>query len=346
MKILHTSDWHIGKNLHKIDLSDDLGLFFNWMVDQIKSQEIDILLVSGDIFDQANPSQASFQLYYNLLKRLLPLNIKMVVTGGNHDSAAALNAPKQILQALDIHVVGGAPKDLKDLFFRFEKEGETLVVAAVPFLKDKDIRKSVAGESYKDKLDEIKNGLKTYFQKVNEYYESNYNMDPLVIMGHMYAHGGEISDAMRDVQIGNQAGIEASIFGENPRYVALGHIHKPYKLSGPLEAHYSGSPIPLSFSERSDLKRVNILEFKGGSITVKYQSVPSFRKLKLIRGNFEQVKDSLKDYEVKEILPTLIEIDVIEEREDLDMIQKMEQFEELIEGKDIIIAKKKITIFK
>src|SRR5690625_5906363 len=101
MKVLHTSDWHIGKQLHKFDLSEDLQLFFDWLFSVIESEKIDLLLVSGDIFDQANPSQAAFKQYYDFLKRLLPLRCKIILTGGNHDSAAVLNAPKELLKSFD-----------------------------------------------------------------------------------------------------------------------------------------------------------------------------------------------------------------------------------------------------
>src|SRR5690606_36976975 len=116
MKILHTSDWHIGKQLHKYDLSEDLNYFFNWLVNFIKTEKIDVLLVSGDIFDQANPSQAAFKQYYDLLKKLINRDCKIILTGGNHDSAAVLNAPKELLEAFDISVFGGAIENSSEMF--------------------------------------------------------------------------------------------------------------------------------------------------------------------------------------------------------------------------------------
>ncbi|CAN0591360.1 unnamed protein product, partial [Ectocarpus sp. 12 AP-2014] len=183
MKILHTSDWHIGKQLHKYDLVDDLNLFFEWLIVYIKTNGVAVLLVSGDVFDQANPSQAAFKQYYDVLRKLVQLDCKLIITGGNHDSAAVLNAPKELLKAFDISVIGGATEHISDMFIEVDKNGERLVVAAVPFLKDRDIRKSVAGETYATKIEQIKSGLQTYFSNINTHYQSNHSDAFFVVMG-------------------------------------------------------------------------------------------------------------------------------------------------------------------
>ena len=105
MKILHTADWHIGKQLLKVDFSEDMDLFFDWLINCIKDNNINVLLMSGDLFDQANPSQAAMKQYYSFLKQLLPLQCKVILTGGNHDSPYVINAPKELLEILEIKVV-------------------------------------------------------------------------------------------------------------------------------------------------------------------------------------------------------------------------------------------------
>ena len=102
IKILHTADWHIGKQLLKVDFSDDMDLFFEWLIKTIKDNNINVLLMSGDLFDQANPSQAAMKQYYSFLKQLLPLKCKVILTGGNHDSPHVINAPKELLEILEI----------------------------------------------------------------------------------------------------------------------------------------------------------------------------------------------------------------------------------------------------
>ena len=112
MKILHTADWHIGKILHRQSLYDDISYFFDWLVQRITDEKIDLLLVSGDIFDLANPSNMDTKLYYQTLYRLSKTNVKVIITGGNHDSISLLDAPSSLLDVLDITVVGGAKDDI------------------------------------------------------------------------------------------------------------------------------------------------------------------------------------------------------------------------------------------
>ncbi len=327
MKILHTSDWHIGKQLHKYDLSTDLDLFFAWMIDYIKDRNIDVLLVSGDIFDQANPSQAAYKQYYDLLKSLISLDCKIILTGGNHDSAAVLNAPRELLRAFDISVVGGATEDLSEMFIEVEESGEKLIVAAVPFLKDRDIRKSVAGETYATKIEQIKSGLEAYFSDINQHYKDNFSGEPFIVMGHLYVQGSTLSDSERDIQIGNQAGVEAYMFEEVPHYVALGHIHKPQVISQTHNIHYCGSPVALSFSERKDQKQINVITIKDQAITdVEIVPVPKYRNLITYEGALEEVIGKLEAYSEETTLKSLAEIIINEKVESIERRQAFEEF--------------------
>ncbi|MGC1632512.1 MAG: exonuclease subunit SbcD [Gelidibacter sp.] len=328
MKILHTSDWHIGKQLHKFELNEDLDLFFEWLIAYITSENIDVLLVSGDIFDQANPSQAAYKQYYDVLKQLINLDCKIILTGGNHDSASVLNAPAELLKAFDISVIGGATDDLDDMFIRIEKDNEKLVVAAIPFLKDRDIRKSVAGESYATKIEQIKFGLQTYFSEINSHYKEHHNDGVFIVMGHLYVQGSELSESERDIQIGNQAGVEAHMFEYIPHYVALGHIHKPQVISVEQNIHYCGSPIPLSFSEKEDSKQINVITVQNNQISqVDIVSIPKHRNLITFEGNLQEVEDKIKAYSEGTRLMSLAEIIVNEAAES---IEKLQNFEELI----------------
>lgn len=325
MKILHTSDWHIGKQLHKYDLSEDIDLFFTWLIAYIKSENIDVLLVSGDIFDQANPSQAAYKQYYDLLKRLINLDCKIILTGGNHDSAAVLNAPAELLKAFDISVIGGATEEITEMFVSVEKNNEKIVVAAIPFLKDRDVRKSVAGETYATKIEQIKSGLRNYFTNINTHYSANHTDEVFILMGHLYVQGSEISDSEREIQIGNQAGVEAHMFGGIPHYVALGHIHKPQVVSHEQNIHYCGSPIPLSFSEKEDCKQVNVISIENNRIAnVQIVPIPKYRNLVTFEGNLQEVENKLNAYSEETALTSLAEIIVNEETESLERRQAFE----------------------
>lgn len=342
MKILHTSDWHIGKQLHKIDLAPDLELFFQWLQNTIKEEHIDLLLVSGDVFDQANPSQASLTQYYNFLKRMIGTDCRILITGGNHDSASVLNAPKEILGFLNIDVIGGAPDTLEELFLSYCKGEEQVVVAGVPFLRDKDIRKSVAGETYSDKIEQIKAGIQTYFSAINAHYNQNFKGHCFIVMGHLFVQGAQISESMRDIQIGNQASVKGTVFGEEPDYVALGHIHKPYAVSHSKNVHYSGSPICLSFSEKEEIKQVNIISVQGKDLGVKIVPIPKFRNLVVFQGTLEEVKIQLKDYNEGTQLVSLAEIIVNEPNENVQIRRDLDELLETYTNAHLIIIKSKL----
>ena len=346
MKILHTSDWHIGKQLHKYDLSPDLELFFVWLINYIKIENIDVLLVSGDIFDQANPSQAAYKLYYDLLKKLISLDCKIILTGGNHDSSAVLNAPAELLKAFDISVIGGATEEMSEMFVTHEKNNEKLVVAAIPFLKDRDIRKSVAGETYATKIEQIKSGLRTYFTNVNDYYSANHKDQVFILMGHLYVQGSEVSESERDIQIGNQAGVEANMFGEIPDYVALGHIHKPQVISRENNIHYCGSPIPLSFSEKEDCKQINVITVENTEITkVEIVPIPKYRNLVSFEGSLLEVQNKLNAYSEETTLISLAEIIINEESESLETRQAFEALTNSEPNPNLAIVKSRL-VFK
>lgn len=343
MKILHTSDWHIGKHLHKIDLSPDLELFFDWLLAKINEEQIDVLLVSGDVFDQANPSQASLKQYYNFLKRMIGTDCNIIITGGNHDSASVLNAPKEILGFLNIDVVGGAPENISDLFYNYRKGEEQVVIAGVPFLRDKDIRKAVAGESYSDKIEQIREGIKAYFSAINTHYTQHYQGLCFIVMGHLYVQGAHVSESMRDIQIGNQASVKGTIFGEEPDYVALGHIHKPYAVSALKNVHYSGSPVCLSFSEKEEVKQVNIISVAGKHLEVDIVPIPKFRNLVSFQGTLEEVKTQLANYVQSGQLVSLAEIIINEPDENVQIRQDLETLLDTHDTPDLNIIKTKLN---
>jgi exonuclease SbcD len=341
IKILHTSDWHIGKELHKVDLAEDMERFFTWIIDFIGKNQVDVLLMSGDLFDQANPTQAAMKQYYAFLEKMIPLECHIILTGGNHDSPAVLNAPKDLLQLLKIDVVGGAPGTVDELFVEYHKDNQSVVIAAVPFLRDRDIRKSSPGETYNDKIEQIREGLKSYFENVNAYYKANFDGMPFVIMGHLYAQGASVSDSERDIQIGNQAGVDSSIFGDQANYVALGHIHKPQEVGHP-NIRYSGSPIPLSFSEKNDQKEMVLLEFEAGKMSQTRIDVPMSRKLVLFEDTLENIRQKLTEYTTDSPLTDLAEIIVREKEFSLITMEGLEQLRTEANVPGLHIVKSKV----
>ncbi|TRO66852.1 exonuclease subunit SbcD [Christiangramia sabulilitoris] len=342
MKILHTADWHIGKKLHKHELSEDFDLFINWLIEYIRAERIDVLLISGDIFDLANPSSEARKQYYQALIKLQKLNCKIIATGGNHDSPAMLNAPGDLMRALDMDVIGGLPEKLDDCIIPvLNKNGEKeLIVAAIPYLRDADLRSGICASTYDDRLSAIREGIKEIFHKASEICAEKHPELPVIAMGHLFTAGSETSESERDIQIGNQAAFNALQFGEYFRYIALGHIHKPQKVSANIPVYYSGSPLPLSFSERKDDKRVLVIDTDHGWEPESI-AVPVFRKLIRISGTLSEIQLKLDDLVPTSALDSLIEIDLIEEQYDAQKIYALDQFVNNFEKPGFVIVKQR-----
>jgi exonuclease SbcD len=343
MKILHTADWHLGKKLHKHDLAPDHQLYINWLENYIRENQVEVLLISGDVFDLANPSSEARALYYDALVRINRLGCTTIITGGNHDSPSVLNAPKDVLKALNIHVVGGLPNELADVLIPLPNANKPeVVVAAIPFLRDSDLRQMNEGESYDDRIEAVRMGIEHTYTQVAELAKKKYANIPCLALGHLYAAGVSTSDSEREIQIGNQAKFEASSFGEYYNYVALGHIHKPQQVSATIPTYYSGSPIPLSFSERKDDKRMLLIDTQKG-FEPENMPVPNFRLLKRISGTLNEVRAGLNEFHHTGALPALLELDVIEDDYNTETIYALDRLVFEYENENAQIVKHRIT---
>jgi len=264
--------------------------------------------LQGDIFDIGNPPNYARRMYYQFLINLRQTSCRhVVITGGNHDSPSMLNAPKDLLQALNVNVVGEATENIADEIIELrDQEGNIeAVVAAVPFLRDKDIRLSVAGESSLERVDRIKEGLRNHYtlagQAVEQYQDLNV---PIIATGHLYAKGAEAGDRQDNIYLGNRENIEAREFPAVFDYVALGHLHRAQIVGQDYRVQYSGSLIPLSFSEIEDRKVVKVIDFEKRKMRAGVKDIPvkECRKIRKLSGSLEKVQKQL-DQLAKEIKP-------------------------------------------
>lgn len=350
MKILHTADWHIGKVLHKHSLVPEMEMFLEWLIEYIKSQKIDVLLVSGDIFDVANPSVKDRGVYYRFLSRLIGSNTQVIITGGNHDSVGLIDAPNEILKHINISVVGGAKKELKDeLIEVYDRDGKiSLIVAAVPFLRDRDLRNLYSDLEFENRTEALRFGIAEHYQKLSDLCIELYPEIPSIAMGHLYAKGVTTSESERDIHIGNAAAIDSAIFSDSFEYVALGHIHRPQIVGGNPMIRYSGSPIALSFSEKEDQKCVLVTELKNSKFSLpEVVFVPKKRQLKKVSGNFEEVKNKLENYTPDFELESLVEIEIVEEEFSAVLLSNVEQLiSEYASNAKFTILKSKTSFLK
>ncbi|GAB7015087.1 exonuclease SbcCD subunit D C-terminal domain-containing protein [Methanogenium cariaci] len=279
--------------------------FLDWLAGVIERESVDLLLVTGDIFDNGSPSATSQSLYYRFLTAAAAAGCRhIIITAGNHDSPAFLEAPREILEPLNIHIVGKAGAGHPGGTFLLDRpDGKPeCIVAAVPYLRDRDIRHSTPGISIDEKALQIRKGVQSIYQ---EAWEAACIMQPedrprvpVIVTGHLFAAGGKTieGDGVRDQVAGFIERVGADVFPAEAAYVALGHLHVPQKVAGIDTIRYPGSPIPVGFGEAEQQKEVIIVTTAPGiPAVVRSVPVPRFRHLTTIRGDLPAISDRINE---------------------------------------------------
>jgi len=303
LRVLHTSDWHLGRQLYGQKRYEEFEAFLQWMLVQIREQAVDLLLIAGDIFDTTTPSNRAQSLYYRFLDGVARSPCRhVVIIGGNHDSPSLLDAPAQLLKALDVHVVGAArenPEDEVVLLRNPEGEPEA-IICAVPYLRDRDIRRAEAGESLEDKDRKLVAGIREHYAQVcvaAEQLRSRLATEiPLIGMGHLFAAGGKTldGDGVRDLYVGSLAQLGVDAFPDCLDYVALGHLHVPQAVAGREHIRYSGSPLAMGFGEAHQQKSLCLIDFQGRTPALQLQAIPCFQRLERISGDQKTLEAALE----------------------------------------------------
>ncbi|MGR5148782.1 exonuclease SbcCD subunit D C-terminal domain-containing protein [Photobacterium alginatilyticum] len=313
MKILHTSDWHLGHQLHGYSRDYEHQAFLDWLADTLEQQQIDALLVAGDIFDTANPPASAWRMLYRFMARLAKTmpQLNVVMIGGNHDSPSKLDAPHELLKAFDLHMVGGIHRgedgqlDHQRMLVPISnKSGEqTAWVLAVPFLRSADLRT----DDLSEEDDRLIKGVETLYAEITQVArEQKSSEQALIGMGHAFMASGKLSEmSERRVLGGNQHALPASIFADDISYVALGHLHLAQRVAKKEHVRYSGSPLPLSMSERDYKHQVVVVELDGDQVAgIEPITIPrTVDMLKVPRSPapLEQVLEELEALEVDDL---------------------------------------------
>ena len=323
-RFLHTADWHLGKLLNGKSRHLEHFSFLNWLLGAIEEHSVDAVLLAGDVFDSSNPPQHSVKLYYDFVSKL-PGKCDFVVIAGNHDSPAFVDSPKQVLSALNTHVVGQMPSDpQKRIIYLPNEENSKVAIAAVPFLRDRDIRIGRAGEDVAQIRKNVAEGIQRVYLETAAVLEKDANT-PAIAMGHLTVLGGKSSDSERDIHIGGLGSVSTQVFSEVFRYVALGHLHKPQCPGGDQRVHYSGSPIPLSFSECNDKKEVKIVDLNDGDLKTYSLPVPQQRRLYQIKTKVQDLEASIEQFELKEsVEEAWVEIVITDESFESDILDRVQ----------------------
>ena len=297
MKIIHTSDWHLGQNFMGKSRIEEHEAFLSWLLNVIREKQIEVLLVSGDIFDTGTPPNYALELYYNFLKELSTIKtlITTIITAGNHDSVSTLKAPKQLLEVLNIKVITSGDEDENVIIPIYKNQDLESIICAVPYLKDSVIRQSLSGQTINEKEKLANSGIKAYYENCySKAIELKQDKNiPIIAMGHLTTVGSRSSQSERDIYIGGTIDIGGDYLAGMFDYVALGHLHINQIVGNNEHIRYSGSPIPLSFSESKNTQKVNLVSFTQNEMTIEEIEVPLSRKLVVIKGNYETIKNEL-----------------------------------------------------
>ncbi len=295
MKILHSADWHLGARLYGQSREAEHRQFLRWLLDFINKEAIDGLIIAGDVFDSQNPSLAAQSLYYEFLGQLVHSPCRQtLIIGGNHDNPSFLNLPAGLLQALAIEVVASEPRLLT---FKDRNQRAAAIVAAVPYLRERQLRTISLEESPEAAERDLVEKIIACYADLGRRAEALRAGRPLPIIGtgHLFCAGATVAEdePVRDLYVGKLGLVPAAAFPRCFDYVALGHIHRPQRLTAPMPVHYCGAPLPLSFSEAEQAKQLMLLEIDGPQLTVTPREIPNFQPLQVIKGDGASLKEQI-----------------------------------------------------
>jgi exonuclease SbcD len=303
MKLLHTSDWHLGQSFFTKSRKDEHQAFINWLLMQVEQQQVDAVIIAGDIFDTGTPPSYAREMYNQFVVDMQQLNCVLVVLGGNHDSVSTLNESKQILACLNTFVVASTGISIDEQVITIpDKLGQPgAILCAVPFIRARDVLQSTAGETGLQKRQALGDAIKQHYQTLYQIAltkKQDSGLDlPIIATGHLTALGVSQSESVRDIYIGTLDGFAADGFPPVD-YIALGHIHKPQIVAKSEHIRYCGSPIPLSFDELGTQKQVMLVEFTGAQrSSLTPIDIPIFQPMQVIKGDLADITAELQAFE-------------------------------------------------
>ncbi|MBM1202845.1 exonuclease SbcCD subunit D C-terminal domain-containing protein [Pseudomonas fragi] len=280
MRLFHTSDWHLGQNLHGQDRDFEHACFLTWLLAQLASEQPDVLLIAGDIFDTVNPPVKAQERLYDFIVSAHEQQPKLtiVMIAGNHDSGSRIELPGPLMRRLRTHALGrvlwldDGQLDAERLLIPLpDAKGKISAwCLALPFLRPAEVTGAHLGDDYLRGIGQVHEWL---IEAANAKRKKG---QALIAISHAHMAGGSVSeDSERSLIIGNAEALPASLFGPDISYVALGHLHKPQRVNGEERIRYCGSPIPLSFSEIGYQHQILDVTLKGETlVSVESRLIP------------------------------------------------------------------------
>ena len=307
MRILHTSDWHLGQHFMGKSRQAEHQALIDWLLVQVDAHAVDAVLIAGDIFDTGAPPSYARELYSHLVVRLHRAGVALLLLGGNHDSVATLGESRALLAVLNTTVVGAVGDAADHVVVLPQRGGDGgihepgCIVCAVPFIRPRDVWQSQAGQSAQDKQQSLQAALQAYYQAVvdagrarqAQLQQTLGRVVPLIATGHLTTVGASSNDSVREIYVGSLDAFPTAAFPPVD-YIALGHIHQPQKVGGLHHIRYCGSPIALGFDEAKQQKEVLLVDLDAtGLAAVTPLPVPRFQALIAVSGNLAALPQAI-----------------------------------------------------
>jgi exonuclease SbcD len=300
MRILHTSDWHLGQHFMGKTRQAEHQAFCAWLIEQVREQAVDAVLIAGDIFDTGAPPSYAREQYNRFIVELRATGCELVVLGGNHDSVAMLGESKTLLAQLGTRVIPCVCEQLDEqLLVLHQRDGSPgAILCGIPFIRPRDVLLSQAGQSAQDKQQSLQQAIQQHYQNLYALSEARRaelgGELPIIATGHLTTVGASASDSVREIYVGSLEAFPTSAFPP-AAYIALGHIHRPQKVGGLEHIRYCGSPIALSFDEARQQKEVLLVELNGSGLrSIQPLPVPRFQPLLSLRGSLKELEVLIK----------------------------------------------------
>ena len=298
MRILHTSDWHLGQHFMGKSRQAEHQALIAWLLLQVQDHAVDAVLIAGDLFDTGAPPSYARELYNQLVVRLHEAGVALLLLGGNHDSVATLGESRDMLACLNATVVAAIDAPADQLVVLPLRGGEAgCIVCAVPFIRPRDVLQSQAGQSAQDKQQSMQAAIQAYYLAVyeaallrqTELTQTLGRKLPLLATGHLTTVGASSNESVREIYVGSLEAFPTAAFPPVD-YVALGHIHKPQQVGGLAHIRYCGSPIPLGFDEAKQQKEMLLVDLSADGLAgVTVLPVPRFQPLLSVSGNLAEL---------------------------------------------------------
>lgn len=348
MRLIHTSDWHLGQYFFTKSRAAEHQAFLRWLIEQVEQQQVDALIVAGDLFDTGSPPSYARELYNRFVVELQRTGCQLVILGGNHDSVATLNESRELLSCLNTTVIANAQTAVEQqILVLKQRNGQPgAVLCAAPFLRPRDLLTSRAGESGTQKQQALQEAIAEHYHHL--YQAACARRDalglplPIVATGHLTTVGVTTSDSVRDIYIGTLDAFPAQAFPPAD-YIALGHIHRAQNVAKSEHIRYSGSPIPLSFDELGKSKSVFMVDFADGALQqVSALEVPTFQPMQLLKGDVQQIEQQLRQFaDYQGELPVWLDIEVATQDYLSDVQRRIQQLADELPVEVLLLRRSK-----